>query len=168
VLAHDGLVCGLTFPALPCSLSNGWAAIPSPKKPSRASRIRRVDSANGLVKTWEQAGREPLAIGGASGPGAAPEETVLMDQLQRLRLTNCLAHGVSGVDGKPISFFEFFNLPVPPGVREKRMLQLFDGRYPHGANRPPAESQEPCPGGSQGCGAQSDAGARSSMPIPQG
>ena len=123
VIAHEVLVCALPHPCAR-GLRFDWLGS-YPIAEERFGELCRADGGllHGLLGAWEQGGRVPLLLGGTLTADAATK--VLVEALQRLDLTNAMAHGLPGLHGHPAAFFAFFQLPSIPSAREARMLELF-------------------------------------------
>jgi len=126
VLAHEVLVCGIAQRPAPGLRFDWFGSFPISEE--RFSRLCRRDGGLlcALVTMWQQQGDQaPLLLGLSPGPGSPPETEDLLDEMRELDLSNGLADGFLGLDGLPCSFFAFFKLPAPPGVRAASVLRMW-------------------------------------------
>ena len=124
VIAHEVLICGLAFPGMG-GLRFEWQG----SYPMAAERFAELCSTDhGLmyraIRLWHERGGTPLLLDSLATAAGSDDSVEMLDLLQRWELTNLLAHGIPGLDGRPAGFFVLCKLPGAPAQREARMLSM--------------------------------------------
>ena len=124
VIAHEVLICGLAFPGTG-GLRFEWLGS-YPIAPERFVELCSMD--RGLtyraIRLWHERGGTPLLLDPLSSDARNDDSAEMLDLLQRWELTNLLAHGIPGLDGRPAGFFALCKLPGAPAQRETRMVRM--------------------------------------------
>lgn len=125
MLAHEALICGLADRSAR-GLKFEWMGS-FPISEERFADLCRPDGGllHSLVTMWQQSEQATLLLGATPGFGSPPETERVLGQIRKFGLSNSLADGVSGLDGRPLAFFAFFKLPAPPCLRMARVLQIW-------------------------------------------
>jgi transcriptional regulator EpsA len=120
ILAHEVLICAMADRASR-SYRMEWMA----SRPIDEGRFAELCNGTGalihrLIGLWEQGGRVPLLLNGASA--GAGSEYGMAAEIQRLELDNVAAHGIPDAEGYASSFFTFSK--VPGGLRPEHATAL--------------------------------------------
>jgi transcriptional regulator EpsA len=122
LVAHEALVCAMPHPGA-SRLRFDWLGS-YPIAEERFGQLCRGDGGllHHLVTAWKRGGCVPVLLDATPSPDPPMEPVV--ELLQRMDLVNVAVHGLTGLDGNPVGFFAFFQLPTAPSARDARMLEL--------------------------------------------
>ena len=122
IVAHEALVCAMPHPGA-SGLRFDWLGS-YPIAEERFGQLCRGDGGllHHLIRAWKRGGCVPVLLDVTSILEASMDPVVGI--LQRMDLANAAIHGLPGVDGNPVGFFAFFQLPTAPSTRDARMLEL--------------------------------------------
>lgn len=106
LLPHAGLICGAGAP-LHFEWMGGFPV-------SRDLESRLCASGTGLAsaleRTWRRDAQTPLLLWPGQSTEPATASARLLEEIERLELSNCIAHGTLGPDGATAAFFAFFGV----------------------------------------------------------
>jgi transcriptional regulator EpsA len=124
LLRHETLVCAVNGGRTPGPRIDVFSSVPMPDGQGGAY-LR--GAGNGLipdlVRCWRNFDRRPLVYQRAPGAYAGIDKHMAAG-LERLPYASLMAHGLSGSDGEPVSFFGLLGLPGPIGAREPCLLDV--------------------------------------------
>lgn len=125
MLAHEVLICGLADRSVR-GLKFEWVGS-FPISDERFAELCKPDGGllYSLLTMWQQGERATLILGSTSGGGSPPETERVLDDLRKFDLSNGLADGFAGPDGRVFAFFAFFKIPAPPSIRMARVLRIW-------------------------------------------
>jgi transcriptional regulator EpsA len=125
MLAHEVLICGLADHSAR-GLKFEWIGS-FPISEARFGELCKPDGGllYSLLTMWQQGERATLILGSTPGRSSPPETERVLDEMRKFDLSDGLADGFAGPDGRALSFFAFFKMPAPPSIRMARVLRIW-------------------------------------------
>ncbi len=123
MIPHECLICALATPG-GGGLQMDWMAS-FPVSPPQFAELSRPDDGlvHQLINRWQRSAWRPVRVEPEDDLGAGADE-VLIRLLDGMRLRNTVAHGLPGLDGRPLGFFAFFQVGGKITQQHVRRLQL--------------------------------------------